>query len=324
MSQRPPKNSKKPKKLREVKKWQIVENVAAALERYYHGDMKAEVIQKAMVPTDHRPEYRREVDVLVKVPIGPRTYSIGIDVKNEKRPLTIEMIEQLDSKRRKLAKNIDRYCILSTSGFSSEALEEMRRIGIQNLTLEDISFEKNPDGWELGQIKFKPDWDKIRLEFDPKTHREQKTLFEEHFSKETSPLHFEIEYPDGTREAIRSLIEGFIAYIDSEQLQHFLEDEEGCIDFNSYERSFLIIGDSRLPAPTRIKFTMMHRPVEFSKLATFRFQSVFGKFDETIETGIIENGGHQQQVTWISHKNPDGSEFVQASISPATPSRTNI
>ncbi|MBX7135015.1 MAG: restriction endonuclease [Fimbriimonadaceae bacterium] len=143
-----PKPKAKPTK--PAPKWQIVENVVAAIEMFYaKTSPSAKIIQKARLPQDDRPEQRREVDVLVVIPAGRRTARIGVDVKNEKAPLDVVVVEQLIGKYSKLRQSLDKYCIVSTSGFTQPALADAARAGVEALHLTESGVDADTAEWQL-------------------------------------------------------------------------------------------------------------------------------------------------------------------------------
>ena len=143
--------SSKTKSAKPVPNWQIVENVATVLERFYVRDQEAKVTQKVMLPLDSDPTRTREVDILVEVQIGRRNVRIGVDVKNEGRPLDSTKVEQLVAKRNKLKKTLDKYCVVSTSGFSAGARTDADGEGIDLLTLEILK-SQGQDEWKFGLL----------------------------------------------------------------------------------------------------------------------------------------------------------------------------
>jgi Restriction endonuclease len=72
---------------------------------------------------------RRQVDVFASCPSGPATFRVGIDVKDERAPVDIETMEQLCAKG--LGLELDRYVVMSTSGFTKAALDEAKSKGVQ-------------------------------------------------------------------------------------------------------------------------------------------------------------------------------------------------
>ncbi len=117
-------------------KWRTVEGVVVALE-IAAKVTGARVTRNAKVPYRNDPSRTRQVDVHIENPVGPRTISIGIEVKNEKDPLTVEIVEQVDAKLSVL--EIDRKCIVSTSGYSANARADAITRGVELLTMEQLS-----------------------------------------------------------------------------------------------------------------------------------------------------------------------------------------
>lgn len=115
--------------------WQIVENVVAAVERILGKTSGWRVTQNVMVQ-QRGSDRRRQVDVFAEWPEETRAFRIGIDVKAESAPLDIESMEQLCAKARKL--DIDRYVVISTSGFTAAALEEAEREGVSAVRIEEL------------------------------------------------------------------------------------------------------------------------------------------------------------------------------------------
>ena len=117
-------------------KWQIVENVVHAIEAVENAGLSdLKVVPKAMVPKRNNPSRRREVDVLISFRAGSREMRVALDVKNEKRPLDVTKVEQLAKKSEAI--DVDRYIVVSTSGYVAEAKEDYGKI-INLLTLEEV------------------------------------------------------------------------------------------------------------------------------------------------------------------------------------------
>lgn len=114
-------------------KWQMVENVVAAIERVRASVPGIEVIQKAQVPKAAFPEETRDVDVLVTIPVQGRIFLLGIEVKNEGRPIAEDEFGTLLDIKNEL--QLDRYCVVSTSGFTETARAKAARNGIELSTL---------------------------------------------------------------------------------------------------------------------------------------------------------------------------------------------
>ncbi len=120
----------------QVKKWQVVENVVRAFEALRHeGLSELQVTQKAKLPMRNDPTITREVDVLVRYKAGGRQIRIGIDVKDEARPLDITMLEQLYGKLHEL--QLDRRVVVSTSGFAKTAFDYYSRMGLELIPMDE-------------------------------------------------------------------------------------------------------------------------------------------------------------------------------------------
>lgn len=118
-------------------KWQVVENVVAAIESAAHSRLPdLEVTPKAKLATRGHPGALREVDVLVSFSAGGRQIRIGIDVKAHSRPLDIEMVGSLYEKASSLS--IDRFVVVSTSGFTTTAFDVYTNKGLDLLRLEEV------------------------------------------------------------------------------------------------------------------------------------------------------------------------------------------
>ena len=75
------------------------------------------------------PDGRRDMDVEVRGKAGGEEQFILVECKDWKRPVGIEIIDALESKRRDLNSNLA--VIYSNSGFTQPALNKARRVGIQ-------------------------------------------------------------------------------------------------------------------------------------------------------------------------------------------------
>lgn len=116
--------------------WQVVENVVAAIEKGRPGVPGMRIIQKALVSERTHPTEAREVDVLVEIPIGSRVLRVGIEVKHEDRPIDVTTLEGLGAKKAKI--DLDRLCVVSTSGFTERAERDAAALGIELVTIEEF------------------------------------------------------------------------------------------------------------------------------------------------------------------------------------------
>lgn len=122
-----------PAPAKKTPKWQIVENVVAAVERVRAVIPGVEVTQKAQIPKAAFPDQTRDVDVLVEIPVQGRKIRLGIEVKNERRPIAEDELGTLVDLKNDL--QLDRYCVVSTSGYTSAAHQKAAQNGIELSTL---------------------------------------------------------------------------------------------------------------------------------------------------------------------------------------------
>lgn len=116
----------------QLPRWALIENAVAAIQRALALAGEWTVTQNAMV-LERVSSRRRQVDVFLECPSGATVFRVGIDVKDESAPLDIETVEQLCAKGKKLA--IDRYVIVSTSGFTAPARVEAQRQGVETAAI---------------------------------------------------------------------------------------------------------------------------------------------------------------------------------------------
>lgn len=126
-------------------KWKLVEDVVAEIEAMSNQGLDCEITRLAMVPEDQNPDRLREIDIVVRFPAGRRTLSIGISVKNEKRPIDVAKMESLISVWLKRKGSLDRYCIVSTGGFTANARADAEENGVELVHFREV--EGGGKGW---------------------------------------------------------------------------------------------------------------------------------------------------------------------------------
>jgi hypothetical protein len=114
----------------------VVENAVAAIQSAHGRSGEWTVTQNAMV-LERVSRRRRQVDVFLECPSGPAVFRVAIDVKDENRAVGIELMEQLCAKGAKL--DVDRYVVVSTSGFAGPARREAEQQGVETATIEKSS-----------------------------------------------------------------------------------------------------------------------------------------------------------------------------------------
>ncbi len=74
----------------------------------------------------------REVDVVIEIEIGPYRPIIGIECRAHERPQDVEWVEQAHTKHKHLT---DKLVLVSQSGFTPQAKNLAKTLGIETLTL---------------------------------------------------------------------------------------------------------------------------------------------------------------------------------------------
>jgi hypothetical protein len=117
-------------------RWQVIENVVAALETACRGVPGLTITQKAQVPVYHDTSRARDVDVLVRYPVGNRVFSLGIEVKAHVRPLTVGHLGQILDLWHEV--RLDRFAVVSLSGFSKDAAIKAREAKLESWTIHEF------------------------------------------------------------------------------------------------------------------------------------------------------------------------------------------
>lgn len=113
----------------------IAENVVAALQRWTTVP-GASITQKASVPVFDDPTEHRDVDVLISIPMGGKTITIGVEVKDHGRPIDVGALGQIVDLAREV--RLSHYCVISTSGYTEGAEKKARRDGVELVTMEEF------------------------------------------------------------------------------------------------------------------------------------------------------------------------------------------
>jgi hypothetical protein len=196
-----------------VLKWQILENVIAAVESALgKTTVGLSVKQNVLVACRDGKRKRRQVDVLVTFVVAGRTFRLALDVKSEGRPLDVESVEQLAAKRKKLA-DIDRYVVVSVSGFTAEGLDEARATGIETMRVERLS---SLDWWAA-----------IGLTMLVDTFELADVVFEVLAGTPPSVANATsiLETPDGTRRLLTEAIEAYASGALAESRPQFVDGQ---------------------------------------------------------------------------------------------------
>lgn len=279
----------------EAERWRVVENVVAAIQRALVAGEGWQVTQNAYVKK-RGSRRRRQVDVLIEDTRGGSR--IGIDIKAGRRPLDIEVVEQLCYKLRKL--ELDRSVIISTSGFTKTAEEEANEEGVLAVRLEELSVS------DILQVPYLtlsiPDLD-VEIEFRSGVPRPSRELLASARIATGSNV---VLLQDLARKHVMS------------STRWKQDQKEGVVLVVHGEppswRS-LIAGDKEYapPAAMRIRWTRRTQEVLGKK---FRFAG------REAFTAVVP--GEEQQFTLVTDPNPEGGFRVVVVAGDLVPARRNV
>ena len=128
--------------------WRIAENVAAAIERSLTTVPGARVTPNVLV-AERTGGVERQVDVLVEIPDGARTWRLAGEDRDRATRVDIDDMDGLVAKLGSLA--VDRGCVVSRSGFTRAAEAKARAAGVEMRTMAAI---EHPDWWQVQFFEF--------------------------------------------------------------------------------------------------------------------------------------------------------------------------
>jgi hypothetical protein len=298
----------------DTKGWRIIENVVAAIEESLQTAPGAKVTPNAEIPERISPENTREVDVLVQIPTGGRVMAIGVDVKDEKRPLDSTKIEQLISKGQKLA--LDRYCVLSTSGFAENAVRYARDQGVELLTLSKLH---KSDWWQATEFEI------LHL---------RRVIEQVAFVYKGNPslppaflggiklAELRIRDTDGNVGDFLLRVEGLLRGAEA-QLGHPIKDDGIPFDLairnDAGKMLALVSGEDEAPFPELVKVTMHYDRA----YGAFPVQQFITPKGVEVFVATFEVNGKPLQVSAVSVPNATGRQ-ISVSFQDAKPKRTDM
>jgi hypothetical protein len=295
--------------------WQVLENVVAAIERAHAHLPGMSVTQKVQMPRLSDPTDTRDVDVLVEIPVGGRTLRVGVEVKAKGRPLTIDQMGCIVDLRWDIA--VDRFCVVSMSGFSAGAAKKALENNIELSTIEE--FERS-EFWAYAPqrmiVHSSGHLLETNIEFSPETPEAELVKFKD-ISKGAAPD--DVLLVDETGQATLTL---FVSAMFQEYFKTNPEAEvHGAvtqlrIDTRERQGLHMMIHGVQLPGPTAVISTA--RIIrEVHQIPERRFR--LGELEVTTsEMNIL---GEHRQVSLVREPRPDGSTQLKLSIGPANPSK---
>lgn len=294
-------------------RWQIVENVVAAIERA-RAQAPNVVIQKAAVPERSNSDESREVDVLIEVPLGARRIRIGVEVKDEARPLDVTTMEGLSRKKAKLC--LDRLCVVSTSGFSEKARREAAEQGLELGTIEE--FEKS-EWWLAPPIQEvrRNQVELVHVDLQMATVEDRQAWIDAG-KVEVDDVELADNLGNSADLKIFLLSQGMLVLRHPEAAS--LCDQHGYVVHFPMTGSTLVVRERgvRLPCPIWIHATYrLHQQVERVPEWRFRTDDGVEAFTAKID-GVL---GQDRQATIVAVPQPDGSKQLVFSLGLAQPRR---
>ena len=115
-------------------KGRIVEQIAAWM--YSDPGIIVETNVHLQVPGGNR---KREIDVLLTYSIAGCPVRVPIECKNERKIIGVEKIDAFIGKLQDLQLPLEQSIFISASGYTSDALERARAVGMQALTLKGLT-----------------------------------------------------------------------------------------------------------------------------------------------------------------------------------------
>lgn len=168
-------------------------------------------VEESVLLEDLTTGARREVDVLVTPPGGPRAVRVGVECRDHARPADVTWIEQLRAKYDCLP--VDRVVAVSRRGFTAEALAKGRVLKVETLSLD----EAEAFDWARAVRLLK--WAKFVQNQFVVTEAVLHLLPNPHLPNYGELWMREVAYADGTRRTVRSLGDWILAEPFSKDMQ---------------------------------------------------------------------------------------------------------
>ncbi len=300
-----------------VPRWQVVENVVAAIERVRAEIPGIIVTQRAQLPRLLDASATRDVDVLVELPVGGRVLRIAIEVKGRTRPLSIDQMGALVELWRDVA--VDRFCVGSTSGFTAGARNKAAENGVELASLEEFqqsAFWAGPPGF----------W---------------------HIESGGEFLHTAFEFAPGTSPAVLDALHQAMAGATFDNVTvHDATGRATLRDFLSASIREAFKGNQaaeqdgqivslRVEVGSRKEFRLTANGADFHSLSaittTARIKRTLQKIPERrFRSGNIELStseltlfGEQRQFSLVAERQPDDTVQMKIVVGPVAPARTN-
>lgn len=298
-------------------KWRAVEGVVAALERAL-APSGAVVTPNAQVPYRDDPTRTRQVDVHVSIRSGPRTLTVGIEVKDESKPMSVDDVEGIAEKLSKV--QLDRRCLVSVSGFSANARRDATTAGLQLLTIEELeTVSWWPRPMTMPMFTRSVETVAIRVDYDSATR--------EALANEISVLpiaDFVLVGGDGSTATLHAFaVHQGITALEDPAAQNLTHGSFYQVNVNATPGAWsaLRIGTRDLPPPKRI--VMGFRLHESSSEVAI---GSYGLHDHQALTTTFGMSGTAVQLTMVGAEGdfPESVKNLQVIAAPAVPRKTRV
>jgi hypothetical protein len=120
------------RRVKMAKKGKLFEDLVYTISKCLHE--RAEVVLDDRLP-DKDTGRKRQIDISVCLKDGPAEFLAIIEARDRSRPVGVEYIEQVESKRKSVC--ADKAVVVSNKGFYKNALEKARSYRIYTLTLKE-------------------------------------------------------------------------------------------------------------------------------------------------------------------------------------------
>lgn len=95
--------------------------------------------QKALLPTQFDPKYRREVDILITGSLAGYPVRVAIECKNHNDPISPAQIDEFKGKLESVGVPVSQGIFVAVNRFTDQAIARAKSVGIRTLTLEGLT-----------------------------------------------------------------------------------------------------------------------------------------------------------------------------------------
>jgi hypothetical protein len=293
-----------------TKRWEILEGVVAAIEKSLNTVPGTSVVPNVMVKVKGS-DRTRQIDVLVKIPVGSREIRIGIEVRDKNVPLDVTQIEQLAAKIAKL--ELDRGCIVAAS-YTAEAKAEATRCGVELRTISEI---ENPEWWKPTSMSVTHE--RIELFDCALIYATEHADATRNLVGKLQITELEIEEPSQSPYKLHELLEHIgLQKAQEPELAHLVDQDtfEVMVTCDLPSGTLLRGGGHEFPLPHRMltKFRI-HREHEVTPIGAFQMSPSVTAFTSV-------SNKNEKQVTIVAQDTDEGVRRFFITVGDSKPKRT--